>query len=190
MQTRSAIPNTEAKQDPNSESSVSQKRRRALIFTFSVILVLAVVTYGWYQVSRNANDEFLQLTKKIAIAFEKSDIESLKSTAAKEFVIGQPNSDNGAIVDSNKVMQKILQLSKNTKWSERFEDAETTRYLLPEQGPYQLIFTKSEKGWLWTGFLSISEEDVAFLASELPATEMKEFEYQEVPETPPEELEE
>lgn len=162
------------------ESLKSKNRRKMLIGIFSFIVLSGFITYGIYQNSLIKKDNFHELTHKVTRALSDGNLDQLEQLASSDFMIGQPGTDNGAIINPPKVLSKIIHLSKNTKWSDRYEESDSIRYLMPEEGIHQLIFTNTDNGWKWTGFLTISEDELAFIASELPQEEMQEIQYNEV----------
>jgi hypothetical protein len=168
-------------QNEPKESAQSAKKRHLLIGVFACLILLGFIAFGFYQKALQSQDNFHELNHKVTSALKSAQIEVLENLAAQEFLIGQPGTDNGAVVNPKKVMAKIIKLSQNTTWSDRFDESDHVRYLMPEQGIHQLVFSLTDNGWKWSGFLSVSEEELAYLASDLPVEEIKEIQYHEVP---------
>jgi hypothetical protein len=136
--------------------------QKKLIFVFISIAVLAVIGLGAYRWF-SARDSFSLFKDQVLSGLKKEDTQLLLTLANKEFLIGQGESENGATVPPEKVIKQILQLSKTTKWSNNFQEFETLRILYPDEGKFQLVFTKNLDQWRWSGFLANNPEDVTLI---------------------------
>lgn len=163
------------------ESTESIRKRKFLIGLFSIILIFSFISFIIYQKNMDSQNHFNKSRLQVVSAIKSSDLAQLEKLASTEFMIGQPGTDNGAIVNPKKVLPKLLQITKTTEWTDHFEDSDLTRYLLPKEGPHQLVFSLINNEWVWSGFLSVSEDDLAVLTSELPNDELKDIEYSEAP---------
>lgn len=139
--------------------------QKPLIMIFAAIAVLAVIGLTIFQ-WRRGKDEFIDAKNKVVAALSKKDSAALLGLASKEFLVGQADSDNSATVAPEKVMPRIIQLSQNTKWGDQFAEFENIRILSPETGGFQLMFQKTDNGWIWSGFLSINADEVTNLTTD------------------------
>jgi hypothetical protein len=163
------------------ESASSAHKRKLLIGFLSLVVLVGLITAMVYQY-RLRFDEFSALKKQITESLTAKDEAALIKLASREFTVGQPEQGSGTIVSPEKVMAKIVRLASPLHWSERLEDFENSRVLSPERGTLQLTFNHTPSGWVWSGVQSISNEEVAFLASEASVavgTEEK-VQYQEI----------
>lgn len=153
-------------------------KQKPLIIAFAVIALLVIFSYSIY-LWRHGKDDFGLTKDRVVAALEKKDKALLISLAHKDFMVGQPESDNSASVPPEKIMDKIIYLTQTTKWSSNVQEFENVRILYPENGSFQLMFLKTETGWIWAGFLAVNPDDLAALASETP-TQPEKFEYKEI----------
>jgi hypothetical protein len=153
--------------------------QKPLILIFAGIAIVAVIGLTIFQ-WRRSKDEFSEVRTKVVTALAKKDSAALLLLANKEFLVGQADSENGATTQPEKIMPRIIQLSQNSKWGDQFTEIENIRILNPVSGGFQLMFQKTDNGWVWTGFLSINADDLANLTADpMPKVEYKEIRSEE-----------